>query len=140
MVRGKYGVAWECVQLLRDRLTPLDTIPIIGYIKVSLHYGVLQVFQTYNGMNLSKSIRNPKSNLRRILDYLYTKGEATRSDIFRDVFGKSIVEYDTYLHIWNYGVPNVVSRGWNCNVFSLGVKYGYFKKVRRGNNVFYSVG
>ena len=98
------------------------------------------MFQTLNGMNLSKSVRNPKSNFRRILDYLYTKGEATRGDILRDVFGKSIVEYDTYLHIWNYGLPNVVSRGWGCNVFSLGVKYGYFKKVRRGNRVFYSVG
>ena len=97
------------------------------------------MFRTYNGMNLSKSIMNPKSNLRKILNYLYVKGEATRGDILRDVFGKSIVEYDTYLHIWNYGVPNVVSRGWNCNVFSLGVKYGYFKKVRRGNRVFYSV-
>ncbi len=81
------------------------------------------MFQTYNGMNLSKSIRNPKSNFRRILDYLYTKGEATKVDIFRDVFGKV-----------------GVNRGWNCNVFSLSVKYGYVKMVRRGNRVFYSVG
>ncbi len=73
-----------------------------------------------NGMNLSKSIHNPKSNVRRVLGYLTNVGEATKKDILQDVFGKTC-------------------RGWNCYMFSLGVKYGYFKMVRRGNRVFYSV-
>ena len=81
------------------------------------------MFYTYNGMNLSKSITNPNSNFRKIADYLSLMGEASRRDIFRDVFNKT---YEG-------------NRGWNCNVFSLGVKYGYFKMVRRGNRVFYSV-
>jgi hypothetical protein len=77
-------------------------------------------FQTYNGMNLSRSIHNPNSNFRRITDYLSNVGEATKVDIFRDVFGKV-----------------GKNRGWNCNVFSLAVKYGFIKMVRRGNRVFY---
>ena len=74
-----------------------------------------------NGMNLSKSIHNPKSNVRRVLGYLSAVGEATKKDILRDVFGKTC-------------------RGWGCYMFSLSVKYGYVKMVRRGNKVFYSVG
>ena len=80
------------------------------------------MYQTMNGMNLSKSYNNPKSNFRRITDYLSRVGEATKVDILRDVFGKV-----------------GVNRGWCCNVFSLSVKNGYIKKVRRGNRVFYSL-
>lgn len=80
------------------------------------------MFRTYNGMNLSKSTSNPNSNFRKIVNYLSVNGEATKVDIFRDVFGKV-----------------GVNRGWNCNVFSLSVKNGYIKMARRGNRVFYSV-
>ena len=76
-----------------------------------------------NGMNLSKSYQNPNSHFNRICRYLGSVGEATKVDIFRDVFGKV-----------------GVNRGWCCNVFSLSVKNGYIKKVRRGNRVFYSMG
>ena len=75
-----------------------------------------------NGMNLSKSVTNPKSNFRRIAAYLDRVGEATKVDIYRDVFGKV-----------------GVNRGWNCNVFSLAIKYGYIKMVRKGNKVYYSL-
>ena len=86
-----------------------------------------------NGMNLSRSVHNPKSRFRRMMDYLVVKGESTREDILRDVFGKTIGVYSGVM------TPNVVSRGWGCYVFTLSVKYGYVKMVRRGNRVFYSV-
>ena len=76
-----------------------------------------------NGMNFSRSVTNPNSRLSRVRDYLHLKGEATKAEIFRDVFGKDI---------------KVVSTGWGCYLFSLGVRQGFFKKVRRGNQVFWS--
>ena len=97
-----------------------------------------------NGLNLSRSVHNPKSRFRRMMDYLNVKGEATREEIIRDVFGKTYgVSRHTYDHQMGRLIcltPNVVSRGWACYLFSLSVKYGYVKMVRRGNRVFYSVG
>ena len=85
-----------------------------------------------NGLNLSRSIHNPKSRFRRMMDYLNVKGEATRVDIITECFGKTIGT--------DYKNPNVVSRGWGCYLFTLSVRNGYVKMVRRGNRVFYSVG
>lgn len=84
-----------------------------------------------NGLNLSRSIHNPKSRFRRMMDYLSVKGEATKEEILRDVFGKTIGKD------WKNGD---VTRGWGSYVFILSVRNGYVKKVRRGNRVFYSVG
>lgn len=91
-------------------------------------------FTAPNGLNLSRSIHNPKSRLRRIMDYLSVKGEATKVEILRDVFGRVVENKHN-----KYGTTNVVTRGWGAYVFYLSVKYGYVKKVRRGNKVFYSV-
>ena len=83
-----------------------------------------------NGLNLSHSIHNPKSRLRRMLDYLSVKGEATKGDIIRECFGKTI----------GRDFKNGdVTRGWAAYLFTLSVRNGYVKMVRRGNNVFYSV-
>ena len=96
-----------------------------------------------NGLNLTRSVHNPKSRFRRMMDYLNVKGEATREEIIRDVFGKTYgVSRHTYDHQMGRLIcltPNVVSRGWACYLFSLSVKCGYIKMVRRGNRVFYSV-
>jgi len=84
-----------------------------------------------NGLNLSHSIHNPKSRLRRMLDYLSVKGEATKGDIIRECFGKTI----------GRDFKNGdVTRGWATYLFTLSVRNGYVKMVRRGNRVFYSVG
>lgn len=95
-----------------------------------------------NGMNLSRSVHNPKSRFRRMMDYLSVKGEATREDILRDVFGKVIgvnqFEYNPTTGWKRIGNTNFVTRGWGCYVFSLSIKYGFIKMVRRGNKVFYS--
>ena len=84
-----------------------------------------------NGLNLSKSIHNPKSRFRRMMDYLSVKGEATKVDILRDVFGKTIGRDFR---------GGEVTRGWGTYLFTLSVRNGYVKMVRRGNRVFYSVG
>ena len=83
-----------------------------------------------NGLNLSKSIHNPKSRFRRMMDYLSVKGEATKVDILRDVFGKTIGRDFR---------GGEVTRGWGTYLFTLSVRNGYVKMVRRGNRVFYSV-
>ena len=97
-----------------------------------------------NGLNLSRSIHNPKSRLRRMLDYLSVKGEATREEIITECFGKTIGvsrhTYDPQTGKYTCLNPNVVTRGWACYLFGLSVKCGYIKMVRRGNRVFYSVG
>ena len=94
-----------------------------------------------NGLNLSRSVTNPTSRFSRMMDYLSFKGEATREEIIRDVFGKTYgVPHSTYTNSVRVKLtPNVVTRGWACYLFTLSVKYGYVKKVRRGNKVFYSV-
>ena len=96
-----------------------------------------------NGLNLSRSVTNPNSRFSRMMDYLSFKGEATREEIIRDVFGKTYgvprSTYDTSTLRRVKLTPNVVTRGWGAYLFMLSVKYGYVKKVRRGNRVFYSV-
>jgi len=83
-----------------------------------------------NGLNLSRSIHNPKSRLRRMLDYLSVKGEATKVDIITECFGKTIGRDFR---------GGDVTRGWATYLFTLAVRNGYVKMVRRGNRVFYSV-
>jgi hypothetical protein len=96
-----------------------------------------------NGLNLSRSVHNPKSRFRRMVDYLVVKGEATREEILRDVFGKTIGNPSFHLDKVTGKVvcstPNVVSRGWGSYLFNISVQYGYINKIRRGNRVFYSV-
>ena len=84
-----------------------------------------------NGLNLTRSITNPLSRFNKVRDYLLVKGEATKVEILRDVFGKVVGTNG-----WRAGE---VTRGWGSYLFVLSVKNGYFTKVRRGNNVFYSV-
>ena len=93
----------------------------------------------WNGLNFSRSVGNPSSRLERVREYLRVNGPRTKREILRDVFGKSIVEYDTYLHVWNYGLPNVVTRGWGTYLFGYGVRHGFFKKERKGNITYWSV-
>lgn len=100
------------------------------------------MFTAPNGMNLRTSVTNPTSRFNRIRRYLSTHGPATKRDIFRDVFNKTIgiprFEYSPTKG-WVCLTPNVRSRGWGSYVFNLAVKYGYITKTRKGNAVFYSV-
>jgi len=82
-----------------------------------------------NGLNFSKSVSNPNSRLNRLRSYLSVKGEATKGEILRDVFGKTLGKD------WKNGH---VSSGWGTYLFNYGVRHGFFKKVRRGNQVFWS--
>lgn len=99
--------------------------------------------RAWNGMNLSKSITNPKSRLSRIVNYIRQNGAAEKRVIFYNVFGKEIVEKSNY---WNpstyrYDVPtNKVTRSWGCYVWNLAVAGNVLVKVRRGNRVFYELG
>ena len=115
------------------------------------HYGYGRNFSSRpshltapNGLNLTRSVHNPKSRFRRMMDYLNVKGEATREEIITECFGKTIGvsrhSYDPQTGKFTCLNPNVVTRGWACYLFGLSVKCGYIKMVRRGNRVFYSVG
>ena len=87
-----------------------------------------------NGLNFSKSISNPNSRLNRLRSYLSVKGEATKGEILRDVFGKTLDNSHSYPHRGT----NYVTSGWGTYLFNYGVRHGFFKKVRRGNQVFWS--
>jgi hypothetical protein len=65
-----------------------------------------------------------------VLNYLYLRGEATKVDILRDVFGKTMGKD------WTSGE---VSTGWGSYLFTYGVRHGYFQKTRKGNRVLWSI-
>ena len=88
-----------------------------------------------NGLNFSKSIHNPNSRLNRVRDYLSVKGEATKEEILRDVFGRILDNSHTY---YPHRGTNYVTSGWGTYLFNYGVRHGFFKKVRRGNKVYWS--
>jgi len=79
-----------------------------------------------NGLNFSQSVGNPNSRLEKVRTYLTVRGEATKREILRDVFGKTIG-------------PNGVTSGWGTYLFGYGVLHGFFTKVRRGNKVYWSL-
>lgn len=83
-----------------------------------------------NGMNLSRSVRNPRSRFSRIYTYLAVQGESTKKEILANVFGKTVG--------MNY-LQGEISKGWGTYVFGLGVKYGYFRKVQKNNSVYWSI-
>jgi hypothetical protein len=93
-----------------------------------------------NGLNFSRSVGNPTSRLERVRDYLRIHGAATKKEILRDVFGKTIVpSRPQYTIVQNNTNPNEVSYGWGCYLFGCGVNHGFFTKVRRGNTVYWSL-
>ena len=79
-----------------------------------------------NGLNFSQSVGNPTSRLEKVRTYLTVRGEATKVDILRNVFGKTVG-------------PNGITRGWGSFLFQYGVRHGFFTKVRRGNTVYWSL-
>lgn len=95
------------------------------------------MYTAHNGMNLSKSIGNPKSRFEKVRYYLFVNGPRTKREILRDVFGKVVADHPTG---WGTNTPpNVVSMGWGCYMFSLASKNGLFRKVRKGNVTYWSV-
>lgn len=93
-----------------------------------------------NGLNFSQSVGNPTSRLEKVRTYLTVRGEATKREILRDVFGKTIVPSRLqYTIVQNNTNPNEVSSGWGCYLFGYGVHHGFFTKVRRGNKVYWSL-
>lgn len=99
------------------------------------------MFTAPNGMNLTKSVHNPNSRFSRVMEYLTKNGPSTKRQILRDVFGAEAYPFrltsGTTLH--NGKRPRVVSMGWGSYVFTLGVKYGYLKKLRRYDTTFWMV-
>lgn len=103
-------------------------------------FGVL----AWNGMNLRKSIENPKSRLSRIVNYIRQNGASEKRTIFRDLWGKEIVEKSE--QYWNpstyrHDIPtNKVTRSWGCYVWNLAVESKILVKTRKDRRVFYSLG
>ena len=94
-----------------------------------------------NGLNLSRSVTNPASRLRRVMAYLLAQpAPMSRDMILRDVFG-------IYQHAMRservatpkIGSLNVRGRGWGTYLFVLMVNHGYIKKVGAGRYTKYTV-
>ena len=79
-----------------------------------------------NGLNFKSSIGNQYSRLEMIRTYLSMVGPATKTEILRDVFNKTVG-------------PNGVTAGWGSCLFQTAVHQGLFTKVRRGNTVVWSL-
>ena len=82
-----------------------------------------------NGLNLNKSIGNPNSRFEKVREYLRVNGPSTKKDILYYVFGRTVQPFG----------QNSVTMGWGSYVFGLGVKYGYFKKIRKNNTTYWSL-
>jgi hypothetical protein len=87
-----------------------------------------------NGMDLSKSMSRPDSRANKVLAYLRTHPHATKADILRDVFGRTVVKEIEYGP--NRGTK--VTRGWGAYLFVLLQSHGYIRKIRKGNTVTYT--
>lgn len=80
-----------------------------------------------NGLNLSHSVQNDRSNLRKVVQYLTDNGGSTKREILRDVFD-----------IHN---PNSTTlRGWGGTFFRVAVHAGFLAKSRKGNRVYWYIG
>jgi len=90
-----------------------------------------------NGMNFSRSIKNPNSRLNRVRQYLKDNGPVTKQEILFNVFGKVVVDFPVpYIN----RPLNTVTRGWGTWLFGYGKRHGYFKTERKGNKVYWSLG
>jgi hypothetical protein len=89
-----------------------------------------------NGMDFSKSVGNPLSRLERVRSFLRSNGPATKRDILKFVFNKTVplpgVKYSRYNN-------RLVTHGWGTYLFVYGVRHGYFTHERKGRTVLWSV-
>jgi hypothetical protein len=89
-----------------------------------------------NGMNLSRSMNRPYSRANMVLDYLHTVGPASRAEIIRDVFDRTVVDTNRLTRPRRKGE---VTRGWGAYLFALLKWHGYIRGIRTGNHVRYEV-
>ena len=79
-----------------------------------------------NGMNFSKSVKNPNSNLRKVLSYLAVNGPRSKSEILQNVFGR--------VYEWRPGYRQV-KRGWGSSMFGLARRCGFLTCYRESPGV-----
>lgn len=98
------------------------------------------MYYAANGMNLSKSIKNPTSRFRRVMDYLNTNGPRTKRQILFDVFGKEVrpLVLNHQTQLFDRRPPKYVSMGWASYMFTLAVKYGYVRTIRRNHTTYWT--
>jgi hypothetical protein len=91
--------------------------------------------RTHNGMNFTKSVKNPNSRIARLVRYLNENGPTSKRKILAELFDREMRDNTPY-------VPNsnTVTRGWGWYMWSLGLHYDIIRKTRVGNRVLYSVG
>jgi hypothetical protein len=76
-----------------------------------------------NGLNCSRAIRNPASNLNKVRTFLRANGPSTKRVILANVFGVT--------------GPDI--RGWNCYMYAAARANGYLKAYRKGRTVLWDV-
>ena len=79
----------------------------------------------HNGLNFRFSVTNKNSRLHKMLNYLHTNSDkfVNKREILSNVFHRN----------------GEVSRGWGVYLFSLSVKCGFVRMIRKGNNVYYII-
>lgn len=92
-----------------------------------------------NGLNFNKSVTDPTSNLRRVVDFLSANPNASRADILIKVFRVHVEG----IHAHNprgYPRRKLVTRGWGGLMFMIAIRCGFITKTRVGRLVMYNVG
>lgn len=91
----------------------------------------------HNGLNFRYSVSNKKSRLHKMLNYLHTNSDkfVSRREIISQVFGKTIVKNPWF----NMDVRGGIGRSWGSYLFSLSIKCGFVRTIRKGNSVYYII-
>ena len=95
-----------------------------------------------NGMDFSKSVKNPNSRLVRVVKYLRENPKSTWKEILRDVFNIYPVPKDSY-HSWKIdgnGRGTMVTKGYGSSFKTLLIVTKFVKVTGRGVSTRYSVG
>lgn len=89
-----------------------------------------------NGLNLSRSVHNPNSLLRRVLKLLATRGDMTKAEILTTL-GYKLNEVQT--HSWGTAAHRD-PHNFHANLFSAMTKGGFVRHYRKGRKVFWTIG
>ena len=91
-----------------------------------------------NGMTLTRAVKNPQSNIARIVKDLRENGPTTKRDLLERVLGKGDVIRPKRDPRW--GWFGDTCRGYASYTFGLAVKLGILTYARQGRSVVWSLG
>ena len=94
-----------------------------------------------NGMNFTRAIHNPQSNISKIVNYLRVHGPQTKRTLLDHALGKKDAGRPrAYSYNGQTYMSGDSSRGYASYTFGLGVRLGLLTYSRAGRSVFWRLG